>query len=173
MQLTPRTLIVWAVCACLCALGGWKYADTISSSPPPVVAGTRTIHDTRIITKIRRRVIKVRVPAKIIHRYDNVIVWQTARYVFVYRGKRRVIPPHIVRVRYHHHHRHGGGTTQAPVAAVVGVAPPPVTITVPVTVDVPGPTTTVTGPTTTETLPQATTTVTVPTTITVPATSGS
>lgn len=164
---------MWAFCAALCALGGWKYADTISTAPPPLVAGTQTIHDTRIVTRIKRRVIKVRVPAKIIRRHDDVIVWQTARYVFVYRGRRRVIPPHIVRVRYHHHHG-GGSSTSPPIAAVVGVAPAPTTITVPVTVFVPGPTSTLTLPpsTTTITLPPSTTTVTVPPTTTLPATSG-
>jgi hypothetical protein len=113
------------------------------------------------------RPVTVRLPGKVIRRVDHTLIVRTPRYVFVYHGRRRVIQPKTVRIRFEVPIR----AAPPVVAAVLNQGTPAtVTVTVPVTVTVTGPTTTVTGPTTTVTLPQETTTVTVPTTITVPLT---
>jgi hypothetical protein len=114
---------------------GLSLSTTIAGSPileqvGSTTTGIRTAYVTHV--KVKRRVIRVRVPAKIIRRFDHVIVWRTARYVFVYHGHRHVIPPHVVRVVYR---RPFPGSP--PVAAVLGVAPPPVTVTVPETITEP------------------------------------
>jgi hypothetical protein len=164
VQLTRRFVTAWAVLAVGGAAAGWQVATAIGENPPTVAdTQTRTVHSTVVHRQTRFVTVRVHVPAKIINRFDHVIVWRTARYVFVYRGHRHVIPPHVVRVVYRRPY-----PGSPPVALVQGVAPVPVTVTVPVTVDVPGPTTTVQGPTTTVSLPQATTTVTVATTVTLP-----
>lgn len=155
MQLTRRFVVVYAVCVVVMGAGGWSMANAIGQSP--TVAVTHTLHETR--TRTTQRVVTVKVRGRVLRRHDHVLVVQVPRYVFRERRaphRRVVVPAHIVRVKQ-------PDPPFGVTAAVIGVAPPPITVTVPVTVtvDVPGPTVT---------LPQATTTVTVLTTVTVPTT---
>jgi hypothetical protein len=165
VQLTRRFLVVWGVLALVGAVGGWQVAAAIGENPPTVAdTQTRTVRST--VVHRRTRFVTVRVRGRVIRRVDHVLVVQVPEVVFHTRTKPRrriVVPAHVVRIREKHPSLPGPPVQ----AAVVGVAPPPVTVTVPVTVEVPGPTTTVTGPTTTVTLPQATTTETSVTTLTV------
>jgi hypothetical protein len=110
---------------------------------------TKTIRQTRLVT--------MHIRGRVIRRHDHYIVVVVPRTIFHTRTHRIVVPRHTVRIRNH----------PGLVSAVVGVAPPPVTVsvpypvTVPVTVTVPGPTTTVISPPVTVTVP-TTVTVTVP-----------
>lgn len=132
-------LVVFAVC--MTAFGVSLSAAAAGNMPGQEAATTITGTRTTYLTHRQTRLVTVHVPARIIRRFDHIIVWRTARFVFIYRGQRHTIPPHTVRVRY----RKPTPATP-PVAAVIGVAPPPVTVTVPVpvAVTVPGPTTTTT-----------------------------
>jgi hypothetical protein len=144
------------------AYGGFGAASThiLSNVTPSTEATTFT----RISTHHQTRFVTVHVRGKVIRRHDHILVVRVPRVVFHTRTiprRRIVVPTHVVRIREKHKPVIGPPV----VAAVLGVAPSPVTVTVPVSVTVPvtvtGPTTTVTGPTTTVTLPQVTTTVTV------------
>lgn len=123
------------------------------------VAATRTFHHSTTVT--RTRFVTIHVRGKVLSRHDHILVVYVPRTVFRNHAtnKRIVVPAHRVRI---HEPTPAFGET----SAVVGISPLPVTVTVPVYVTVPGPTTTIQGPTTTVTLPQDTTTVTIPTTTT-------
>lgn len=139
---------------------GSEFAKAIPNSiTPSTVAETTTLRHTRIVHKTR--LVTIRVKGRVIRRHDHIIVVQVARQVFHTHTKPRrriVVPRHVVRIRQPF-------DGAMPVQAIIGVAPPPVTVTVTETVAIPGPTTTITGPTTTVTSPPET--VTVPTTITI------
>lgn len=112
---------------------GWSLA--VATPSPPGGEGVRTF-----TTTIRPPAKTIRLPGRVIRRVDHVLIVQTPRYVFMYRGRRRVLPPKIVRVYFR-----DPFPEHAPViAAIVGGIPTPATVTVPVTVPVPGPTSTIT-----------------------------
>jgi hypothetical protein len=163
VQLTRRLAAIWAVCAAVMGGLGWQVAVAIGEHPPTVAdTRTRTVHAT--VVHSQTRFVTVRVRGKVIRRYDHILVVQVPAVIFHTRttpSRRIVVPAHVVRI-----FRRPSTPTSPVVSLVQGVGPTAITVTVPVTVTVPGPATTVTGPTTTVTLPQATTTITVPTTIT-------
>ena len=137
---------------------GAATSHVISSVTPKTEA--RTV--TSVATRHTTRYVTIHVKGHVLRRYDHVLVVYVPRTTFRNHATHRrvVVPAHVVKIR---EPMPVFGVTNA---AIIGVAPPPVTVYVPVTVTIPA--ATVTGPTTTVTLPQATTTVTVPTTITVP-----
>lgn len=167
MQLTRRNLIVWAACAALCSGAGVAAAQAIAESPPPAA-----ITQTKSITTFRTQTqfVTVRVRGKVIRHHDHVLVVFVPRVVFhTHSAPRRriVVPAHIVRIV-----RRPATPTGPPVALVDGVAPLPVTVTVPETVTVPGPVQTVVSTyVTTQVVPTTTTETSVTTlTVTVPLT---
>lgn len=136
---------------------GWTVAG--ATPTPPLETTTITLG------RPAAKTVTVRLPGKVIGRVDHVVYVRTPRYVFVYRGRRRVIPPKIVPVRFEL-----GAPGSPIVGAVIGGtktgASAAATVTVPVTVTAPAETKTVTGPTSTVTVPITitgpTTTVTLP-----------
>jgi hypothetical protein len=166
VKLTPLRAVAWVVVLGLCSIGGLELGN-LAGREPSVLAATRTIHHTRVVRTTRY--VTIHVKGRVLGRHDHILVVFVPRSIFhthTLPSRRIVVPGHVVRIK---EREPVFGPT---ISAVIGVAPPPTTIYVPVTITVPGPTTTVTGPTTTVTLPQDTTTVTVPTTITVLPPSG-
>lgn len=139
--------------------GGVGVSKQVSHIGPlePGLAATTTLHTTHRVT--------VRVPGEVLGHVDHVVFVRTPLYVFVYRGRRHVIKPRVIRFRFAL-----SAPGVPPVAAVIGEAKAGATVTVPipVTVTEPGVTTTLPPVTTTVTLPPLVSTVTVPTTITLP-----
>lgn len=158
-------MAAWALCVFACAAGGWQVAQTIGQEPPTVAqTQTRTVRST--VVRRQTRFVTVRVRGKVIRRVDHVLVVYVPRVVFHTRTpprRRIVVPPHVVRIR----EKHQPATGPPIVAAVVGVAPPPVTITMPVTITVPGPVQTFTSTVVSTQLVPTTTTETSVTTLTV------
>jgi hypothetical protein len=164
VQLTRRFLTAWIVLAVVGAAAGWQVAAAIGENPPTVAdTQTRTVRST--VVHPETRFVTVRVRGKVIRRVDHVLVVQVPRVVFHTRtrpSRRIVVPAHIVRI-----FRRPSTPTSPVVSLVQGVAPLPVTITVPETITVPGPTETVVSTFVSTQLVPTTTTETSVTTLTV------
>jgi hypothetical protein len=112
----------------------------------PAAVTTQAVTRTRTTVQTHTRLVTLRVRGRVIRRHDHILVVLVPRTVFRTHGtprRRIVIPRHVVRI---HQPPPVFGVTSA--VSVLGVAPPPETVTVPFTVTVPlvvpGPTTTVT-----------------------------
>jgi hypothetical protein len=171
-------VVLFAVGTSLMGLGVAQ-AVTTPVSAVETQTQTQTLHHTRVVTHTETRVVTVHVKGHVVSRHDHVLVVYVPRIVVkTPSGHHKTVPPHIVRIREPEPPLFG---VPATAAFVIGVAPPPVTVDVPVTmtetvpVDVAGPTVTSTSVSTEfVTLPQQTTTVTLPqdtTTVTAPPTS--
>lgn len=144
-------VLLWGGLILATTSAGWKLSEHVATPPAPS-AVTRTLPGaTRVVTSTHT----VRVHATVIRDRGHVVTVYVARTVF-HAGRRVFVVHGIFRL----HTGRKGATEEA-------LFLPGSTVTVPVTVPVPGATTTVSGPTTTvtgptTTIPPVTTTVTVP-----------
>lgn len=145
-------LVVFAIGMLIVGLGVARGV----ASPPSTQSLTRTLHRTMTQT----RLVTVRVRGRVIRRHDHILVVLVPRTIFHTRttpSRRIVVPRHVVRI-----HESPPVFGEQSAVSVIGVAPPPQTVTVTQTIAVPGPTVTVTSvQTVTETTPPTTLTVTV------------
>lgn len=149
-------VVVFAAGASYLGLG---VAQAVAPAGTAKATITHTNHELRVVT--HTRFVTLHVKGRVLRRYGRVVVVYVPRTIFhthTTPSHRIVVPAHVVRIRRR------PATPLFPTAMtsfVIGVAPPPVTIEVPVTVTIttPGPVTTEYVPTTiTETLPAVTVT---------------